>query len=99
LLFIHPVVLGAGRPLFDDLEQPVECDLIESKALEGGVVMHRYSIRHPTLAELAGKGSRGISECPIATNRTKPVGIAEGSDGQMRFAGFHKAITGSVETS
>ena len=29
LLFIHPVILGAGRPLFDDQDVPIQLDLIE----------------------------------------------------------------------
>jgi dihydrofolate reductase len=45
LLFVHPVVLGSGRPLFDDLAEPLECDLLERETFEDGVVMHRYAIR------------------------------------------------------
>jgi dihydrofolate reductase len=45
LLFIHPVVLGTGRPLFDDPEPIVECDLLEQASFPEGVVMHRYAVR------------------------------------------------------
>ncbi len=45
LLFVHPVILGEGRPLFDDSQRPVECDLIEHATFPEGVVMHRYAIR------------------------------------------------------
>lgn len=45
LLFIHPVVLGAGRPLFDDQEVPVQLDLLEQARFEAGVTMHRYAVR------------------------------------------------------
>lgn len=45
LLFVHPVVLGAGRPLFDDGERVLECDLLEHAAFAEGVVMHRYAVR------------------------------------------------------
>jgi dihydrofolate reductase len=45
LLFTHPVVLGSGRPLFDDQSQPVELDLIEQASHEDGVTMHRYAVR------------------------------------------------------
>ncbi|WP_285725382.1 dihydrofolate reductase family protein [Psychromicrobium xiongbiense] len=45
LLFTHPVILGEGRPLFDDHEVPVELDLIEQASFEQGVTMHRYAIR------------------------------------------------------
>ena len=47
LLFVHPVVLGSGRPLFDELKEPLECDLIEHATFEDGVAMHRYAIRKP----------------------------------------------------
>lgn len=46
LLFVHPVVLGTGRPLFDDVAIPIECDLLEHKTFEQGVTMQRYGIRH-----------------------------------------------------
>jgi dihydrofolate reductase len=48
LLFTHPVVLGAGRPLFDDLDEPLQLDLLEQATFEQGVTLHRYSIRRPT---------------------------------------------------
>jgi len=44
LLFIHPVVLGSGRPLFDDLTEPLQLELLEQQTYGQGVVMHRYAI-------------------------------------------------------
>jgi len=44
LLFIHPVILGSGRPLFDDGSSLITCELLEQATFEGGVVMHRYAI-------------------------------------------------------
>jgi dihydrofolate reductase len=44
LLFTHPVVLGFGRPLFDDLDRPIECELLERAEFEAGVTMQRYAI-------------------------------------------------------
>lgn len=44
LLFTHPVVLGSGRSLFDDLDGPIECELLERAEFEGGVTMQRYAI-------------------------------------------------------
>lgn len=44
LLFVHPAVLGQGRPLFDGQER-VDCDLLELAEHEGGVTMQRYAIR------------------------------------------------------
>ena len=45
LLFTHPVVLGTGRPLFDDHDEPIELDLIEHELFDAGVTMHRYTVR------------------------------------------------------
>ncbi|MGC4152391.1 MAG: dihydrofolate reductase family protein [Propionicimonas sp.] len=45
LLFIHPVILGAGRPLFDDQHEPLELDLLEHAVFPEGVMMHRYAVR------------------------------------------------------
>lgn len=45
MLFVHPVVLGAGRPLFDDHDFPIELDLLEHRAFDQGVTLHRYAVR------------------------------------------------------
>jgi dihydrofolate reductase len=45
LLFTHPVVLGAGRSLFDALDQPLQLDLREQRSFSQGVTMHRYAVR------------------------------------------------------
>ncbi len=45
LLFTHPVVLGAGRPLFDGLDEPLQLDLLEQRSFASGVTMHRYAAR------------------------------------------------------
>ena len=45
LLFTHPVVLGAGRPLFDGLDEPLQLDLLEGKSFTSGVAMHRLATR------------------------------------------------------
>jgi len=45
LLYTHPAILGSGRPLFDDITEPLECDLLEHAAFESGVAMNRYQIR------------------------------------------------------
>jgi dihydrofolate reductase len=44
LLFFHPVVLGAGRPLFDELDEPLPLDRLEQKSFTSGVTMHRYAV-------------------------------------------------------
>lgn len=45
MLFTHPVILGRGRPLFDEHDEPVELDLIEQASYEDGVTLHRYAVR------------------------------------------------------
>ena len=45
LLFTHPVILGSGRPLFDEVSAPVRLELLEQATYVGGVTMHRYAIR------------------------------------------------------
>ncbi|HEX6241381.1 MAG TPA: dihydrofolate reductase family protein [Polyangiales bacterium] len=45
MLFVHPVILGSGRPLFDDRSKVVECDLIEHATFEDGVALQRYAVR------------------------------------------------------
>lgn len=45
LLFVHPAVLGFGRPLFDGDLDPLDLDLLELKSFGSGVVMQRYAVR------------------------------------------------------
>jgi dihydrofolate reductase len=44
LLATHPVILGFGRPLFDDYELPIDLDLLEQRSFSSGVTMHHYAI-------------------------------------------------------
>lgn len=45
LLITHPVILGAGRPLFDDYTDPLELDLLEHAVYPEGVTLHSYAVR------------------------------------------------------
>jgi dihydrofolate reductase len=49
LLYTHPAVLGAGRPLFDPPETgvrpPVLLDLLEQREYHNGVTLHRYQVQ------------------------------------------------------
>ncbi|MFG1881797.1 dihydrofolate reductase family protein [Micromonospora sp. NPDC049102] len=45
MLFTHPVILGAGRPLFDGHDVPLELDLLEQARFDEGVTLHRYAVR------------------------------------------------------
>jgi len=44
LLFTDPVVLGAGRPLFDRVDRTIDLELLEQAEFERGVIMHRYAV-------------------------------------------------------
>jgi len=39
----HPVVLGAGLPIFNNVQLPMDLKLVESKSFPGGIVAHVYS--------------------------------------------------------
>lgn len=41
-LYVNPVVLGAGRPVFVDLGSPLALRLVETRAFGSSVVMLRY---------------------------------------------------------
>lgn len=41
-LFVHPVALGSGLPIFSDLAIPLYLKLVDVKAFPGGVVAHIY---------------------------------------------------------
>jgi dihydrofolate reductase len=43
-LVIHPVVLGAGLPIFDGLAKPSYLKLTDVKAFPGGTVVHTYGV-------------------------------------------------------
>jgi dihydrofolate reductase len=45
MLFVHPAVLGDGRPLFDRLAAPLRLDLIEATEYAEGVGLRRYDVR------------------------------------------------------
>ncbi len=41
-LFVHPVVVGSGRRLFDDQSDPVELSLVDAHTYDNGVVSLTY---------------------------------------------------------
>lgn len=41
-IYVHPVVLGAGRRLFPPSESKIDLQLVESRAFGNGVVLLRY---------------------------------------------------------
>lgn len=47
---VHPVLLGAGVPLFRDPGRRVELELIESRVIAGGCVLSTYRVKRPARA-------------------------------------------------
>jgi dihydrofolate reductase len=45
MLFVHPAILGGGRPLFNRLDTPLQLDLLEAGTYGDGVVLKRYALR------------------------------------------------------
>lgn len=62
LLFIHPVILGRGRPLFDEPVEQVELDLLEHRSCDGGVTLQRYAVRgaSPAVEERSSSGETAL---------------------------------------
>lgn len=42
MLTVSPVVLGSGRPLFENLDKELKLKLLSAKTLENGVIILRY---------------------------------------------------------
>jgi len=45
-LALHPIVLGKGKPLFNDLNHRVKLELIESKQYNTGLVSLKYKVAY-----------------------------------------------------
>lgn len=41
-LYVHPVILGGGKPMFPPLPKPMQLELLETRQFNSGVVMLRY---------------------------------------------------------
>jgi len=41
---VHPILLGAGKPLFQQYENPIKLTLLKSKTYETGLVSLRYKV-------------------------------------------------------
>jgi dihydrofolate reductase len=41
-LWVHPIILGKGKPLFKKLKYPSNLELVNSKTFKSGVVLLRY---------------------------------------------------------
>jgi dihydrofolate reductase len=42
---VHPLMLGSGIPMFPDVQQQIDLDLLESHQLEGGCVYVLYRVK------------------------------------------------------
>ena len=43
-LYVHPVVLGGGRPLFPSSDTPLPLRLVETRTFGNGVALLRYAL-------------------------------------------------------
>jgi dihydrofolate reductase len=41
-LYVHPVVLGAGKPMFGPLDEEIDLQLVETRTFGSGVMLLRY---------------------------------------------------------
>ncbi len=44
-ILVHPVLLGSGKPLFQDIEHETKLKLVETRAHPSGVVLLTYQLR------------------------------------------------------
>jgi dihydrofolate reductase len=54
-LYVHPVLIGAGKRLFRESETPTDLRLAESRAFSNGVVLLRYEREHEHARVNAGE--------------------------------------------
>jgi riboflavin biosynthesis pyrimidine reductase len=43
-LYIHPVILGGGKPMFGGLHDEIDLHLVETHRFGSGVVLLRYKV-------------------------------------------------------
>ena len=43
-LYTHPVILGAGLTIFNDVTKPFDLKLADVKTFPGGIVVHIYRV-------------------------------------------------------
>ena len=46
VLNIHPVLLGSGIPLFHEMKQQIDLELLDCKVLKGGYLAVTYRVKH-----------------------------------------------------
>lgn len=45
-LAVHPILLGRGKRLFNDIQNKIILDLIETKTFSTGLISLKYSVKH-----------------------------------------------------
>ncbi len=45
-LAVHPIILGAGKPLFQGIDKLIELTLTDTKTYSSGLVSLNYSVNH-----------------------------------------------------
>ncbi|MFI7615890.1 dihydrofolate reductase family protein [Nonomuraea terrae] len=45
-IFVHPLLLGRGKPFFPELDTAVRTPLLETRAFDSGIVYLRYGVEH-----------------------------------------------------
>jgi dihydrofolate reductase len=43
---IHPVLLGSGIPVFHEMNQQIDLELLECKSFKNGCVLVTYRVKH-----------------------------------------------------
>src|SRR5439155_11016904 len=59
-LYVHPVVLGRGRPLFPAGDSPIDLQLVETRTFGNGVVLLRYKLENADPEALSLYAARGL---------------------------------------
>jgi dihydrofolate reductase len=79
---IHPVLLGSGIPLFYEMKQQIDLELIECRGLKNGCVMVTYRVKPPgENKKLTAKSAKRVKSGKKATKVKKPkIRTGSGSD-------------------
>lgn len=66
---IHPVLLGSGIPVFHEMKQQIDLELIECKGLKNGCVMVTYRVKHPVEKKKNRLTVKGAKNAKNAKNK------------------------------
>lgn len=54
---VHPILLGSGIPLFHEMKQQINLELLEAKRLHNGCVVLRYRVLHESIKKMKDEGT------------------------------------------